>query len=77
MDACNNGVLAGYPVTDVKATVFDGSYHEVDPPEIAFKMAGIFAFKEAFKKAKPILLEPIMLVEVLCLRNTWGCYRRS
>ena len=72
MDACNNGVLAGYPVTDVKATVFDGSYHEVDSSEIAFKMAGIFAFKEAFKKAKPILLEPIMLVEVLVPEEYMG-----
>ncbi len=63
-EACTNGVLAGYPVTDVKATVTDGSYHDVDSSEIAFKMAGIFAFKDAFKKAKPILLEPMMKVEV-------------
>ncbi len=62
-DACTNGVLAGYPVTDVKAICFDGSYHDVDSSEIAFKMAGILAFKEAFKKAKPVLLEPVMLVE--------------
>lgn len=72
MDACTNGVLAGYPVTDVKATVFDGSYHEVDSSEIAFKMAGIFAFKDAFKRAKPILLEPIMLVEVLVPEEYMG-----
>ncbi|HOE68270.1 MAG TPA: elongation factor G [Candidatus Omnitrophota bacterium] len=72
MDACTNGVLAGYPVTDVKATVFDGSYHEVDSSEIAFKMAGIFAFKDAFKNAKPILLEPIMLVEVLMPEEYMG-----
>jgi len=64
-EACTNGVLAGYPVTDVKATVTDGSYHDVDSSEIAFKMAGIFAFKDAFKKASPILLEPIMKVEVV------------
>ena len=72
MDACTNGVLAGYPVTDVKATVFDGSYHEVDSSEMAFKMAGIFAFKDAFKNAKPILLEPIMLVEVLMPEEYMG-----
>ncbi|OQA57509.1 MAG: Elongation factor G [Candidatus Omnitrophica bacterium ADurb.Bin277] len=72
MDACTNGVLAGYPVTDVKVTVFDGSYHEVDSSEIAFKMAGIFAFKDAFKKAKPVLLEPIMLVEALCPEEYMG-----
>ncbi len=64
-EACSNGVLAGFPVTDVKATVFDGSYHDVDSSEIAFKMAGILGFKDAFRKAKPILLEPIMLVEVV------------
>ncbi len=64
-EACNNGVLAGYPVTDVRATVTDGSYHDVDSSEIAFKMAAIFAFKDAFKKASPILLEPIMKVEVV------------
>ena len=64
-DACNGGVLAGFPVTDVKATVTDGSYHDVDSSEIAFKMAGIFAFKDAFRKATPILLEPIMKVEVV------------
>ena len=71
-DACTNGVLAGYPVTDIKATVFDGSYHDVDSSEIAFKMAGIFAFKDAFKKAKPVLLEPIMLIEVLCPEENMG-----
>ncbi len=64
-DACSGGVLAGFPVTDVKATVTDGSYHDVDSSEIAFKMAGIFAFKEAFRRASPILLEPIMKVEVV------------
>ena len=64
MEGCSNGVVAGYPVVDVKATIFDGSFHPVDSSEIAFKMAGIFAFKEAMKKANPILLEPIMGVEV-------------
>ncbi|MBP9865758.1 MAG: elongation factor G [Candidatus Omnitrophica bacterium] len=64
-DATNNGVIAGYPVVDVKTTVYDGSFHEVDSSEIAFKMAGILGFKEAFRNAKPILLEPMMNVEVV------------
>jgi len=64
MEACNNGVVAGYPVVDVKMTIVDGSFHPVDSSEIAFKMAGIFAFKEAMKKATPILLEPVMHVEI-------------
>jgi elongation factor G len=72
MDACTNGVLAGFPVTDIKATVTDGSYHDVDSSEIAFKMAGILGFKEAFRKAKPILLEPIMLVEVVVPEEYMG-----
>jgi elongation factor G len=57
-------VLAGYPVVDVKATLTDGSYHEVDSNENAFKMAAIFAFKDGMRKANPVLLEPIMAVEV-------------
>lgn len=64
-EACNNGVLAGYPICDVKAVVYDGSFHDVDSSEIAFKMAGIMAFKAAFKKAKPCILEPMMAVEVI------------
>ncbi|MBI3306713.1 MAG: elongation factor G [Candidatus Omnitrophica bacterium] len=72
IDACTNGILAGYPVVDVKATVFDGSFHEVDSSEIAFKMAGILGFKEAFRKAKPVLLEPIMLVEVIVPEEYMG-----
>ncbi len=59
-----NGVLAGYPIVDVRVAVFDGSYHEVDSSEMAFKIAGSIAFKEGFMKAKPVLLEPIMKVEV-------------
>ncbi len=59
-----NGVLAGYPVVDVKVTVFDGSYHEVDSSEMAFKIAGSMAFKAGFMKASPVLLEPLMKVEV-------------
>jgi elongation factor G len=64
LEGCNNGVVAGYPVVDVKVRIIDGSFHPVDSSEIAFKMAGIFAFKEAMKSANPILLEPIMGVEV-------------
>jgi elongation factor G len=64
-EAMKNGVLAGYPVVDVKVTLFDGSYHEVDSDELSFKIAGSIAFKEAAKKANPILLEPIMEVEVV------------
>ncbi len=64
MEGCNNGVVAGYPVVDVIIRIIDGSFHEVDSSELAFKMAGIFGFKEAMKKANPILLEPIMGVEV-------------
>src|SRR5205807_4144244 len=63
-EAVKGGVLAGYPVVDVKVAITDGTFHEVDSSELAFKMAGIFALKEAAKKANVILLEPIMKVEV-------------
>jgi elongation factor G len=63
-EGTNNGVVAGFPVVDAVIRIVDGSFHEVDSSELAFKMAGIFAFKEAMKKANPILLEPIMAVEV-------------
>ena len=63
-EALLDGVLAGYPVVDVKATLFDGSYHEVDSNENAFKMAAIFAFKDGMRAATPVLLEPVMAVEV-------------
>ncbi len=63
-EAMNHGVVAGYPVINIKATLFDGSFHEVDSSEIAFKIAGSMAFREAMKKADPVLLEPIMYVEV-------------
>jgi elongation factor G len=63
-DATRSGVLAGYPVVDVKVTLFDGSYHEVDSSENAFKMAGSMAFKDGMRKATPVLLEPMMAVEV-------------
>ncbi len=64
LEGANNGVVAGFPVVDVIMRIVDGSFHEVDSSEMAFKMAGIFAFKDAMKKASPILLEPIMGVEV-------------
>jgi len=64
LEGTNNGVVAGYPTVDAIIRIVDGSFHEVDSSELAFKMAGIFAFKEAMKKAKPILLEPIMAVEL-------------
>jgi elongation factor G len=64
LEGANNGVVAGFPVVDVIIRITDGSFHEVDSSELAFKMAGIFAFKDAMKKATPILLEPIMAVEV-------------
>jgi elongation factor G len=64
LEALQDGVLAGYPVVDVKATLFDGSYHDVDSNENAFKMAAIFAFKDGMRAATPVLLEPVMAVEV-------------
>jgi elongation factor G len=64
-EAAESGPLAGYPMVDVKVTLLDGSYHEVDSSEIAFKIAGSLAFKEAVRKADPVLLEPIMDVEVV------------
>ncbi len=63
-EAMNQGVVAGYPVINIKATLFDGSFHEVDSSEIAFKIAGSMAFRDAMRKADPVLLEPIMHVEV-------------
>ena len=65
MEAAESGVMAGYPVTDVLVTFYDGSYHEVDSSEMAFKMAAIFAFREGVEKAAPVLLQPIMKVEVV------------
>ncbi len=64
-EAVETGVIAGYPVVDVKVTLFDGSYHDVDSSEMAFKIAGSMGFKEGFRRAKPVLLEPIMKVEVV------------
>jgi elongation factor G len=71
-EALDNGVLAGYPVVDVKATLVFGSYHDVDSSEMAFKIAGSMAFKEAAKQAKPIILEPIMEVEVVAPSDYLG-----
>ena len=70
-----NGVIAGFPLVDIKATVVDGSYHDVDSNEMAFKIAGSMALKAAKEKCKPVLLEPIMKVEVNCSRRVHGrCY---
>jgi elongation factor G len=71
-EASDRGILAGYPVVDVKALLYDGSYHEVDSSEMAFKIAGSMAFKEAAKNAKPVLLEPIMSIEVVTPEEYMG-----
>jgi len=71
-EATDNGVLAGYPILDVKATVYDGSFHEVDSSEAAFKIAGSMAFKEAVRRASPIILEPIMKVNVITPEQFMG-----
>ena len=71
-DAAKNGILAGYEVVDFKATVYDGSYHEVDSSEIAFRIAGSMAFKDGVKRAKPVLLEPIMKVEIVTPDDYFG-----
>lgn len=71
-EALDSGVLAGYPVVDVKVTLFDGSYHDVDSSEMAFKIAGSMAFKDGAKRANPILLEPIMDLEVIVPEEYMG-----
>ncbi len=71
-EATESGVLAGYPIVDVQVSLLDGSYHEVDSSEMAFKIAGSMAFKEAVKRAKPVLLEPIMQVEVVTPEEYMG-----
>ncbi len=71
-EAMKNGVLAGYPVEDIKVRLFDGSYHDVDSSEMAFKIAGSMAFKEGARKASPVLLEPIMEVEVVTPEEYMG-----
>ncbi len=71
-EAMDSGVVAGYPMVDIKATVYDGSFHEVDSSEAAFKIAGSMAFKEACRRAKPMLLEPIMKVQTITPENFMG-----
>ena len=71
-EAMEGGVLAGYPMVDIKATLYDGSYHEVDSNELAFKIAASMAFKEAARKASPVLLEPVMSVEVVVPEEYMG-----
>jgi elongation factor G len=71
-EAMSTGVLAGYPMVDIKATLVDGSYHEVDSSDMAFKIAGSLAFKNAAQKAKPVLLEPMMAVEVVTPADFMG-----
>ena len=71
-EAMSNGVLAGYPVVDIRAELYDGSYHDVDSSEMAFSIAGSIGFQEAFKKAKPVLLEPIMKIAVVTPENFMG-----
>ena len=71
-EALTRGVLAGYPVDDVRIELYDGSYHDVDSSEMAFKIAGSMAFQDAAKKAKPVLLEPVMRVEVVVPKEHMG-----
>ncbi len=71
-EAVQTGVIAGYPIVDVKVTLFDGSYHDVDSNEMAFKIAGSMGFKDGFRKARPVLLEPIMKVEVVTPEDYYG-----
>jgi elongation factor G len=71
-EAMTNGILAGYPVDDVAVELYDGSFHDVDSSEMAFKIAGSMAFKDAAKKAKPVLLEPVMRVEVVVPKDYMG-----
>lgn len=72
IEQMKNGIIAGYPVVDVKVRLYYGSYHEVDSDEMSFKIAGSLAFREAAKKAKPVILEPIMAVEVVCPEDYLG-----
>ncbi|MBI1424964.1 MAG: elongation factor G [Gammaproteobacteria bacterium] len=71
-EAMANGVLAGFPIVDIKATLFDGSFHEVDSSEMAFKIAGSMGFKDGFRQGSPVLLEPIMKVEVVSPEEYFG-----
>src|SRR5699024_11516459 len=71
-DAMENGVLAGYPLVDIKAKLYDGSYHDVDSNETAFRVAASMALRAAAKKANPVILEPIMAVEVVIPEDYLG-----
>ena len=71
-EAMDRGVLAGFPIVDVSVDLYDGSYHDVDSSEIAFKLAALNAFQEAFQKAKPVILEPIMKLEVVTPEKFMG-----
>jgi elongation factor G len=71
-EALDKGVVANYPMTDVEVTVYDGSFHEVDSSEAAFKIAGSMAFQEAAKRAKPVILEPIMKIQIIVPENFMG-----
>ena len=71
-DAMTNGVIAGYPVTGIKTSLFDGSYHSVDSTEMAYQVAASMAFKDGMRKARPVVLEPIMEVEVICPDDYMG-----
>ena len=72
VEALEGGILAGYPMVDVKVTVFDGAYHDVDSSEMAFKICASICVKEALRKAKPVLLEPVMRVEVVVPEEYMG-----
>jgi elongation factor G len=71
-EALNNGVMAGYPMVDIRATLYDGSYHDVDSNEMAFKIAGSMGFRNAAEQARPVLLEPMMKVEVVTPEDYMG-----
>ena len=71
-EALTRGILAGYPIDDVRIELFDGSYHDVDSSEMAFKIAGSLAFQDAAKKAGAVLMEPVMRVEVVCPKDNLG-----
>jgi len=71
-EALEGGILAGFPMSDIKVTLYDGSYHDVDSSEMAFKLAGSIGVKEAVRRAKPVLLEPIMAVEVVVPEEYMG-----
>ena len=68
----DKGIVAGYPLVDVEVTLFDGSYHDVDSSEFAFKIAGSMALQDAARKAKPVILEPIMKTEIITPENFFG-----